>query len=338
MLEVESFLRSRNFKVEVAFELREAVRYITEERPDFSLLSTELIPLKSKWLFSVLRQLTQPILFVERFNAKGLAVTREHSDLLVLEPPITPHGFEQTLRRIERDHRKQNEVASKLNEVNLWIMSTLSDIALKASCRPAAEGTKIEKADHASRITCFRVESGGLRGHFILVYGQNRVIEPTWTEELQQHLNTYLSTFEDSLSFKDKQVVNFERVKLDKWTKEHAQFVHQAIHEDAELVLAFFKERVGDELKTSPEADHLEVDLNHIQGDKVVNFDVYIYLPQNARFVLYTPRGGTLYESQKQKLLGDGIQSVHIHKKSLDDFRRHQSQKFLEDSAAGYRA
>ncbi len=334
--DIERYLESRGFKITVMTEIREAIQFITDQRPDFALMSTDLIPQRSLWLFGVLHQLTQVILFADRISAKNLAVSIELKGTYLLEPPLTPLGFEQILRRVERENRKHVVEVSHLDKTHVWIMSALADLALKALCKPTSSGTPAEVVSRVTKVTCFRMQTTKLAGYFILAYGQNRKLENSWMSKLQDQLKQFLASFEDNLVIEDSDELIIEEVQFNEWSRDQANFIRQATHEEAELVLAFFKDPTQMQIQPSLQNDCVEVGIEHIQGDRVVNFDVYIYLPQNARFVLYTPRGSTFYEDQKKKLVNDGVRSVHIHKRSLDEVRRHRARSFIENSAASF--
>jgi hypothetical protein len=336
LLDIERFLQSRGYKLTVVTRLSDAVRSITNERPDFALLSTDMIPSRSGWLVSILNQLTGTVLIAGRISARTLALTRELKGIYLLEPPLTPFAVEQMLRRVERDHRKLIEHAPDLNKTHVWIMSALSDLALKTLCKPNATGS-IEPVDRSSRVTCFRVQTSEISGYFILAFGQSRSLQSTWTSQLQSSLAQFLQSFDDMPVIDPSEEIHIEEVKFNEWTKEQAEFVRQAAHEDGELVLAFFKDKNPIRVQESARADHVEVGLEHLPGDSTVDFDVYIYLPRNARYVLYTSKGGTLYEAQKQKLWSEGVRSVHIHKRSLDEVRRHRARKFIDESSSAFR-
>lgn len=325
---IESYLAKRGFKVNSLTQLPEAVRWIMEKKPSYSLLAADLLPLKCRWLYGILNQLSPIILFSDRVNAKSLSISRELEDAYFLEPPLTSSGFEQMLRKIERDQKRP--VDTVLSDTQVWIMSTLSDLALKSICAPKASR---EKLNSKRQVTCFHVHSPKLSGYFVISYGEGHALDGEWTQELQNQLKSLLSNFEPDTSFGQHQNIEVELVDLTKWNKIPADFIHEAKYEKNKLVLAFFKNSDPVEFSSSTHPDHLAMDLRHLAGDRPVDFDVYIYLPQNARFVLYTPKGGIFYESQKRKLSSDGVQKVHIHKRSVDEIRRYQARRFVEQSA-----
>ncbi len=335
--DIERFLASRGFNIKVVNKAREAIQYITDEQPDFSFLSAELLPQKSSWLFGVLNQLTNVIIFVGRMTAKNLAVTRELNGSYLLQPPLNPLGLDQILRRIEREQNKQNKLTSRLDGAQLWIMSALADLSLKAVCIPGStDSGPVEKVRALTRITCLRVQTAKLSGYFIMAYGQNRTLDASWMSHLRGQLESYLESFDEDFSLTSPDELVIEEVNFNDWTKAQADFILNSIHQNAELVLAFFKDPSKITATPSTRRGYVELGINAIPEEKV-DFDIYVYLPQNARFVLYNPRGENFSESKKSKLISQGINSVHISKRSLDVVRQYHAQKFIEESTQPFR-
>lgn len=336
---IDQYLKSRGFTLTLVSKLSDAVQIITEKRPDFALLQTDMVPPRSGWLFGILSQLTAVILYAERISAKTLIVTRELKGAYLLEPPLSPMGLERMLRRVERDHARQTQEAAQLTKAHVTIMSTLSELALRSVCIPGTRGsgTGAEVIGQVSRVTCFRVQTRLMAGYFVMAHGQSRLLDAAWTERLQGELRRYLETLDETPSLDPGAELEIEEVQFNRWTKEQAEFIRSATHQEAELVVAFFRDAIQLQKKDSDKSGHVEISLDHLIADTKVDFDIYIYLPQNARFVLYTPRGGTLFATQKEKLISEGIQSVHIDKRSLDMVLRHRAHNFIRESTAALR-
>jgi hypothetical protein len=337
LFEIERYLSSHGYNLIVASSMADAVRIITTERPEFALLSAELIPRRSAWLIGILGQLTGIVLFVERISARTLAISRELKDTSLLEPPLTPFGTEQLLRRVERDQQKLLQNAPALSKTHVWIMSALSDLALRALCTSSPSEVRPEAVERTTRITCFRAETSKIAGYFIMAYGQGRSLPAGWTARLQSHLRESMQTFDHTPLLDSSEEIQIQEVNFKRWSKAQAEFISQAAHDGGELALAFFKDQAPVVMKPSTRPDHIEIGLDSLRGDSVVDFDVYIYLPQNARYVLYAARGGLFEEKQKQKLQAENVRSVHVHKRSLDELLRHRAHKFIAESSEAFR-
>lgn len=338
---IEQFLVGRGYHLHIVHKISDAIQYISESKPEFALLSADLIPAKSAWMFGILKQVTNPILFAERVSAKTLGISQDYKDVFFLEPPLTSMALEQMMKRVSRDQQRQSENASQLSSAQVQIMSALSDLALNAVCKSSAKqaphSPPKETVQLVKRVTCFRVNSMRMAGYLIIAYGQDRRLDLQWTADLQYQLKKHLSGFDASPLIDPSEELVIEEINFENWSKEEAEFVRKASHHNAEVVMAFFKDNATEEIKPSSQGDHIQMDIRQMGGDSVVNFDVYIYLPQNARFVLYTPKGGTFFENQKQKLISEGINSVHIDKKHLNEVRRHRTHSFVKSSMDAFR-
>jgi hypothetical protein len=185
-------------------------------------------------------------------------------------------------------------------------------------------------------MACLRVQTSKISGYFIIAFGQNRSLDASWMKEIKSQLGYYMSTFEEGLLIDPMEELMIEEVSFNDWTKSQADFILQSVHQNTELVLAFFRDPVDIAIKESSHEGHVELDLDAIPANKV-DFDIYVYLPQNARFVLYNPRGENFSEVKKNKLASQGVTSVHISKRSLDVVRRHHMQKFVEANTQQFR-
>lgn len=338
--DLKVYLGHRGYTIVEAFSMRDAIQFITDKRPEAALLPTDMMPPNSRWLYGVLNQLTQIVFFADRLNAKTLAISHELNPAYILEPPLTARAFEQMLRRLERDQRKHADMAAsepkpQLEDTHVWVMSALSDLALKALCVPG-QGHYRESTDSIGRVTCFRMQTRKMSGYFILVYGKGRPLDPEWTRNLQETLKKYLAEFGENTTLDPHEQLEIDEVKFNQWSKDQAQFIREATHAESELVLAFFKDDAPKESQSTVHQDYMEMGVDQLRGDHEVQFDIFIYLPQNAKFVLYTPRGGVLYENQKQKLLNDGIKKVHMHKSALEEIRRYRTKNFVANGLKPY--
>lgn len=215
-------------------------------------------------------------------------------------------------------------------------MSSLTDLALKALCVPSTlkPGGLVESVSRTSRVTTFRVWTKRMAGYIIMAYGRNRPLDGAFKDEMRARLKEYLEAFDAAADVAAMGDVQIYEVDFQEWSTEHAEFMRQAQHQEGELVLAFLKDPAPVQLQPSPGLTHFELPLKHLKGDQAVDFDLFIYLPKNAKFVLYTPRGGTLLETQKRKLQSEGIDSVHVSKRSLDEVQRHLGRNFIQERTA----
>ncbi|MEZ0393288.1 MAG: hypothetical protein ACAH59_13800 [Pseudobdellovibrionaceae bacterium] len=338
LADIEIFLKSRGFQITIVNETRQAMREIMEKRPAYAFLSANLLPQSCTWLFGVLNQITSVILFVNRISAKNLAITRDLNGAYLLEPPLTPLGMDQILRRIEKDNQKQTLLTSKLNETHLQILSLLSEASLKAHSHPRIQGAAAERIQRIQRVTCFRVQTPVYAGCFVIAYGKSRLLEDGWIQNLQTEMKKSLDLFHDHLEMSKAEEITIQEIRFNNWTKEQSDFMLQAVHLNSEIAMAFFKDPSPLDIKNSSHKGYVELKLDQIPGNLPTSFDVYIYLPQNAHFILYNRKGSVLTEQRKNNLIADGIQSVLITRRSFLEIQKQRTQQFIEQSSLAYQA
>jgi hypothetical protein len=96
--------------------------------------------------------------------------------------------------------------------------------------------------------------------------------------------------------------------------------------------MAFFpsatlSQKIGD----SKREDMVSISIYDLKGDVQVLFDVYMYMPANNKYILYTPTGGLFYSKQKERLIDKGITQLHMKKDHLTEAKKYQAQNYLNE-------
>jgi hypothetical protein len=81
-------------------------------------------------------------------------------------------------------------------------------------------------------------------------------------------------------------------------------------------------------------AEMHQVGIEHLKGDAPVEFDLYLHLPANDKFILYTPEGKRFYQKQKDRLERKGVKGMHLKKAAVAELRRYRVRNFLMDRIA----
>jgi DNA-binding response OmpR family regulator len=334
--DVEIYLRSRGTQLTVVHNARQAVQFITESKPDFAILSAKLLPKKSAWLVGILNQLTNVVVHIGRLSARTIEMTRDLNGIALLESPLTPIGLEQVFRKAEREREKQLLVTSQLDRTQTWIMSTLADLSLKQICKAGSSNQSQENVQTVRRIICYRLQTQTLSGYFVLAYGKDRVPDAKWLEQLRTQMSDYVTHFSETTDLTEPQEVWIEEVRFKEWSKEQAEFILQAIHQESEIALAFFKDPEPIEVQNSGKPDCVKIPVDRLPEEMATQFDIFIFLPQNARFVLYSRKGERFDDKQKRRLQDEGISSVHVSKRSFDELQKYQTKRFIEESSLAF--
>lgn len=69
-----------------------------------------------------------------------------------------------------------------------------------------------------------------------------------------------------------------------------------------------------------------------------LEFNLYMYMPVNQKYVLYTPKGSKLYQEQKSRLEQKGVKDLHMLRAEVQDLSRFKAQNHLNSIIDQYEA
>lgn len=203
--------------------------------------------------------------------------------------------------------------------------------ALDKSCINTnfAEASPIEEA---TNISCIVIESSRFSGYLITAMGKNKKIDEPFLAKVRERLFRFLRDAGETLEDADSMNLKIKEVPFEDWALEQAEFLRKSVHEGNEVAMAFFPcSKVRAVCGDSPDEEMTSTHLNELAGDVAVEFNVYIYLPKNKKYVLYTPRGSKFFSAQKERLLSQGVSNLHILKAETQDLDKYRAQNFLNE-------
>jgi len=207
------------------------------------------------------------------------------------------------------------------------------------------ESTNLKNAETASEIAqtsnlaCIMVESARFSGYLVCAMGQNRKIDQDFTNILRQRLFRFLKDNGEEVREQDSLSLKIQPVDFTAWTLEQAEFLKKSVHDGDEIAIAFFPTAItSPELQKSASEKMLKIHINELKGDAIVEFDLYIFMPENNKYLLYTPQGRPLYGAQRERLTEKGITHMHLRKETAHEMSKYRAQNFLNEKIQAYRA
>lgn len=204
--------------------------------------------------------------------------------------------------------------------------------ALEKSCIQLSSNHN-QKIDVASNMACLVIESTRFSGYLITAMGKNKVIDEAFLKKIQVRLMNFLKEHGEKVINGESMHITLKQVPFMPWALEQAEFLRRSSHMGNEVAMAFFpRAEIRAKFGESADEEMAAVQLHEFAGDTTVDFNVYIYLPKNNKYVLYTPRGGTFYGRQKDRLSGQGISHLHVLKAEIQDLDKYRAENYLNDS------
>lgn len=208
---------------------------------------------------------------------------------------------------------------------------------LDSSVKPSSSSLPIEKIEIAQDCICFKVDATTFRGFLVAAMGKNRKIDTELLLAIQNKLVEVLQQEGALLNNNKPMEIHIRSVNFESWALEKAEFLKKSIHDGSEVVLAFFPVRKTNILvKESEEQEMLNIDLNDLATDTPVTFDIYVYLPANNKYILYTPKNGLFLSAQKDRLKVKGITQMHAKKEVEEEIQKYHAENTLNNSISDY--
>lgn len=202
------------------------------------------------------------------------------------------------------------------------------------------EGGKVEqKLEQSSNVACIVVESARFSGYLVAAMGKNHKIDAKFMKVIKDRLYKFLSDNGEKVNEEEQMGIKIKQVDFEDWAVEYADFLRKSVHEGQEIAMAFFPfTDAKTQIAESAAADMGAVKIDDLKGDLAVDFNVYVYLPANKKYVLYTPRGSKFYGNQKDRLSTMGVTHLHVKRTELMDVSKYRAQNYLNSKIAEYEA
>lgn len=199
------------------------------------------------------------------------------------------------------------------------------------------DGRVTQKLEGSSNVACLIIESPKFSGYLVAALGKNRKLDEKFMNTIRERLTKFLKEAGEPIKDDEPMFLKIRAVDFEGWALECAEFLRKSVHEGEEIAMAFFPfAEATTTVESSAQADMGAVKLDELTADVQVDFNVYVYLPANNKYVLYTPRGSKFYTSQKDRLHKMGVTHMHVKRTELQDVSRYRAQNYLNSKVNEY--
>jgi hypothetical protein len=252
------------------------------------------------------------------------------------QQPRRGYGTVHTLRelRSERDIRIQE--LRKVSDANDSLIARATQTSLLGNVE-ILDGQVLNKIQEITMPTCIRVESAHFSGYLVAALGKDQKIEETLIKKIQEALFKFLKDNGEEISETEALNLKLKQVDFASWSLEYGDFLKTTVHKGSEMAMAFFPRKpIAPILEESHHPDMAKIRLLDLQGDRTVEFDLYMHLAANNKFILYTPKGGVFYTKQLERLKDQGVTHLHIQKDAAESVSKYHAQNYLNDLIDDY--
>lgn len=212
-------------------------------------------------------------------------------------------------------------------EFELTIKSELADIL--ETCQNGNVSNVVALNQEKKSIYCLLVQSQSWSGH-LMAYSnhtlESHLLEPVFKNWISKEFK-YFNDQESHIFFEIE--INLQDFKI--WVENKAEYAENLKVDDSELNLSF----VGIEpkhllMEFDEEHDLVDVRLEWIPLKTELNLSLYLHLPENKKFLLYTPKGQQMSEMQKQRLVENRVERLYSPIEFEDEVKRLKMLQYFE--------
>lgn len=238
------------------------------------------------------------------------------------------------------------EKANATNHLRSESMKDLESILVRGTHEALGESVhRIENLEEyeavaaSSSVACIVVDSPRFSGYLVAAMGEDRRIDESFIVSVKTRLTEFLRKHGEVI--KDGEIgmdLKIEQVNFEAWAIDQAEFLRKSIHGSSEIAMAFFPNSMTQgRLEQSANENMLQMDISELQDDVAVEFDTYIYMPTNNRYLLYTPQGQKFAGQQKGRLMEKGVDKIHLRRESEGQVKKYRAQVFLNNKIQAYK-
>jgi hypothetical protein len=189
-------------------------------------------------------------------------------------------------------------------------------------------------------VACIVVNSERFKGYMLAAWGANRQLDDDFMSVVREKIFNFMrehgETVDDKTSLSME--LKIETVDFGGWAGSQADFLCKSIHGADQIAMAFFPaEDIHGKTGASAKENMMSLNFKDIREDTPVEFDCYIYMAANDKYVLYTKEGGAISGEQKGRLTTRGVGEIHLSKDSGRKLTKYKAQNFLNDKIASYK-
>lgn len=200
-------------------------------------------------------------------------------------------------------------------------------------------GDPADEIAKATNVACILIQGPRFSGYLVCAMGHDRKVDNRLIGSIQEKLISFLKANGEEL--KDDEVIDMkiQEVDFQDWALEQADFLRKSVHDGDEIAMAFFPTgNLEARLEESASRKMLQMKLDELRDDTPLEFDLYIYMPENNKYLLYTPEGMPIYGQQKSRLRERGVTHMHLKKEAVQGVKKYRAQNFLNEKIAAYKA
>ncbi|MCH2533297.1 MAG: hypothetical protein MK008_02520 [Bdellovibrionales bacterium] len=236
---------------------------------------------------------------------------------------------------------KNNQLSNfKKNKKGAGLYKSVLEQATQEALNSSTEfgnNTNVAPLDENSNFSCISVNSQRYNGYLLAAGSSDNHLDDEFIKKIKTRVMDFLESKGEHIYDQNDLDINVHKINYSEWGEEEAEFFRRSIHQGEEIGMAFFEsQEVKHPLFIRESEDMLCLSIDSIFEDLPIEFDLYIYLARNDKYIKITKQGGKLFSNQKQKLLSSGFKEMHVPASQKQNLVKYRAQNFLNENIKNY--
>lgn len=248
------------------------------------------------------------------------------------KPPYDMTSFNENQEKLKKQSYRQ--IDEKLKQLLQQKFNENIKLQIQDLATAPIENQTIKSKNNIQKTLCVIVQSSTWCG-YLLVTSQLEINNEDYKTLIQNWLQDQLADLGEISPYDYFNVdLNFTEIsEATSWLQKTADYLEVLEINDNTIYLSFFTLDPKHLLiEVSENHEMLEVALNIIEENKTVNFGLFLHLPENKKYILYTLANQSMQPNQKQRLLEKAVRNLYTPVEFETELKKLTAEKFLNDS------
>ncbi|MEQ1878026.1 MAG: hypothetical protein ABL958_15390, partial [Bdellovibrionia bacterium] len=216
--------------------------------------------------------------------------------------------------------------------------SILAESSIRALEEMSSDAPEVNEIKNTRRLGVIPVQTINSKGVLLVAMGDNKEVGEVMLKEIKNHLVHHLKLRGQDMSSSDDLEILIDQVDFVDWGKVEMEFMALDQLGSDQVGVAFLSgDDIIPEVSQSAEEHMLAVDLECILPDAPITFDIYIYMPENKKYIRYVKKGQHIDPSQLDRLRSFETEYFHIKKLDIKNFKAYCAANYINVLIRGSR-
>lgn len=201
--------------------------------------------------------------------------------------------------------------------------------AIERSVRPAFED--YAAVDKVSKAKIFNIHTPRFRGYLIFVVPMFNEFDRNVVASIRENLESLLKEQSEFLLYFEELNIDLEQTEFLSWAEKNAEFFVQTVDHKSELICAYYP--YDPSLPTVKDHGNkmATVNIKDLKQNTKTNFNLYIHLPKNNKYVCYMKPGDIITEKHRDKFEKHQMNNLHIKNEEVTRFKEYFVSNQIQD-------